>query len=229
MTRPLIFSAPMVRALLDGRKTMTRRVLKPQPYFDKDGLLWWHWSKWAGSASRDPIGSIHEEWLEHLPYVVGDRLWVREAWQDCCPLWHFAWCGCGSREMMVSTHRPVYRGDPIECQKRGPEDKEAPPLKWRSPIHMPRWASRRTLIVENVRVERLQEITEADAEREGVEKPILPHWPGLPFRSAFRGLWLDLHGPVSWEANPWVAVIGFRVVRANIDAPSASARITSTE
>lgn len=220
MTRPLIFSAPMVRAILDGRKTMTRRVLKPQPgepVFDGE--------RWLDRA-RERTAPHDAGERSITPYAVGDRLWVREAWQHARK--RYCRCPQGAEpqpcdDWMEGTGCRSDRGDVIYRA-----DAESLAF-WRSPIHMPRWASRLTLIVESVRVERLQEITEADAEREGVEKPILPHWPGLPFRSAFRGLWLDLHGPVSWEANPWVAVIGFRVVRENIDAPSASARIMSTE
>ena len=239
MTRPLIFSAPMVAAMLAGAKTMTRRVLKPV-----------RGSTIADMTEETPADhvikgakyrSLPFDKLTH-PYAVGDRLWVRETWQDYCPAWHGAWCGCGSQEMVASTHRPVYRADPVEDHKRSsPDGRKAPPLRWRSPMFMPRWASRLTLIVESVRVERLQEITEEDAIREGVvAQPGAAdgchftvnadgmHLQSSTARGAFFRLWKTLHPEHDFDdptgerndseidANPWVAVIGFRVIRKNI-------------
>ncbi len=87
-----------------------------------------------------------------------------------------------------------------------------------APIHMPRWASRLTLTVTDVRVQRLQEISEADAEVEGVELAVFPDWPVTTFRGAYRGLWESLHGPGAWAENPWVAAITFTIECRNIDA-----------
>lgn len=95
-------------------------------------------------------------------------------------------------------------------------------MPWRSPIHMPRWASRLTLIVESLRVERLQEISEEDARAEGA---MLEYGEGAKIskRRAFELIWKHINGETSWAANPWVAAIGFRVIKANIDAPEAQA------
>ncbi len=194
MTRPLIFSAPMVRAILDGRKTMTRRVLKPQP---PDGARFMgihHASDepdtWFFNSPKGPF-KVRERFSE------GDRLWVKEK------------------------HRPHASG--VDYGADIHEAQHSQLGGWISSMMMAKRFSRLTLIVESVRVERLQEISEADAIREGVEKPILPHWSGQPYRSAFRGLWLDIHGPGSWEANPWVAVIGFRVALRATGGPQVEA------
>lgn len=205
--RPIPFSAPMVRAILDGRKTQHRVVLKPQP---EDGAL--------GKPSNPGLWDVHyraargyvrvtERDLkrvlleDHTPYAVGDRLWVREAW---AAIVDGAW-----RQDDV-----IYRADGNEGWKHG----------WRPSIHMPRWASRITLEVTGVRVERLQDISEADAEAEGIEAKVIcgvghswTHYgnPNGPVgwtdpRQSFASLWTSLHGPGAWEANPWVAVIEFK-------------------
>lgn len=192
--RPIIFSAPMVRALLDGRKTQTRRVLKPSRsitrlgYTDPllrldvlDGALWW----WDGVHER--VGAS-----QPYPYATGDRLWVREA---VC--WVSAW---GWR----------YRADNDDLADKRESGEVG---RWRSPIHMPRSASRITLTVTDVMVQRLQEISERDARDEGVDHT----WPRIG-RDAFCDLWNSLHGPDAWDANPWVAALTFTVDRRNIDA-----------
>jgi hypothetical protein len=207
--RPIIFSAPVVRALLDGRKTQTRRVLKP-PY---------------GAMERTGYGAWKPICTKFFP---GERLWVREAW---LPL----------ETKTGDGERAVYKADADE-DGTVPYLISGTPLgggvgnmrvdRWRSPIHMPRWASRLTLTVTDVREHRLQEISEADAMAEGVVQ--LPHVekdggrhftvPGahgidaLTASRAFRDLWNSIHGPDAWEANPWVAAITFTVERRNIDA-----------
>lgn len=203
--RPIIFSAPMVGALLAGRKTQTRRIA------------------WRNEGDPDPQAVPHPSpWQLTKP---GDRLWVREAWQDYCPLWEGAWCGHGTHEGIVRDHRPVYRADPAETWLRGPEGKEQPPTKWRPSIHMPRWASRLTLTVTDVRVQRLQEISEADARAEGhpftwdgkqYEPPPLDSWQGYGSASFFLSVGKEF-GPGAWVANPSVVAITFTVDRRNID------------
>lgn len=190
--RPILFSGPMVRAILSGTKTQTRRVLKPQPYFDNRGLLWWEWSRSAGSASIDPVGQPSDEWLKHCPYgAPGDVLWVREQFSyehGCgkdaidCPCWYWA------------DGNPDY-GD------------------WTRPkpsIHMPRWASRLSLRIKAVRVERLQEITELDAIAEGVTDWMIGPTSA---RQDYRKLWESINGAGSWAANPFVWVIEFEVMK----------------
>ena len=215
--RPILFSAPMVRAILDGRKSQTRRIVKPQPHagvrrsvFVRSGLEDGH-----GRELRCPHG------------VPGDRLWVRETWQhapqdrcDCpqpsepspCDDWSNG-TGCRSNRGEV-----LYRADV------GNETEERSVVRlahrhgthvapWRPSIHMPRWASRITLEVTGVRVERLQEISDADAMTEGVPFTELPQGQDRPdplHRAQFADLWESINGPRSWEANPWVWVIEFR-------------------
>jgi hypothetical protein len=174
--RPIIFSAPMVKALIEGRKTPTRRILKPQPV---PCLSW----------SAPPPGTYpSDKGWSRLPYELGDRLWVREG---AC--WVSAW---GWR----------YRADNDDLEDKRASGEVGP---WRSPIHMPRHASRLTLTVTEVRVQRLQDITLADARAEGV-------W--FPELFSFLRLWNSLHGPDAWDANPWVCAISFTVEQRNIDA-----------
>lgn len=191
--RPSIFSAPMIRALLDGRKTQTRRVLKP-PY----GTL-----EYLGGGQWRPICT---------KLFPGDRLWVRET----VALW-------------TGAHRDtVYRAD--ESAEEWANLKHDADLGFwtvRPSIHMPRWASRLTLIVTDVRVQRLQEISEDDAIAEGIHRNLSNWYPipgvdgsGTTARAAFAGLWNSIHGPDAWDANPWVAAITFDVKRGNIDTPT---------
>ena len=210
--KPMIFSAPMVKALLDGRKTQTRRILKPQPPADAH-MVRAYTENAPRAALRNTVGWFVPEagdlWPCNdgdripLPYTLGDRLWVRETW------------GMG-----LSDHGdcPRYKatmdyqcGDKIKPPHEGP-------FKWRSPIHMPRWASRLTLLVTDVRVQRLQEISVVDVFAEGAVPADLPHGSHIGReRDFFRDLWNSLHGPDAWEANPWVCALTFTVHRANID------------
>ncbi len=185
--KPIIFSADMARAILDGRKTQTRRIVKPQPI---DG--------YAPDSS----------WIR--PFAKGQRLWVRENWA-WYPLDHDPSC-------------VIYRADYAP-------DAPAPAEfgKWLPSIHMPRWASRITLEVTDVRAEKLQEISEQDALSEGIESaggffgcqcwrdymepnPELSSFPDDPVGS-FASLWESIHGPESWNRNPWVWAIEFRRVQ----------------
>lgn len=190
--RPIIFSAPMIRAMLDGRKSQTRRVLKP-PY----GTL---------ELTRNGWKPIYTKAFK------GDRLWVREAHST-----HNAhgtdrqdgkrWGPWGGLPTAVSPD-----GDRIAYYREGFD--RCGFSSWRPSIHMPRWASRLTLIVTDVRVQRLQGITEADAIREGVT--LVEESLEDP-REAFRALWNSIHGPDAWDANPWVAAISFETRKCNID------------
>ena len=191
--RPIIFSAPMVRALLAGRKTQTRRIVRAAP--SSRG--------WNCDLREGRLTFVAAEGVRYfpaiLPYDVGDRLWVREAWRTNKGFDYLAPSGLPG---MVAIH---YEADG-STEAFG---------RLRPGMFMPRWASRLTLTVTAVRVERLQDISEADAEAEGIhERPILPHWPERPFASVYRGLWNDLHGPRAWDANPWVAAISFSIERA---------------
>lgn len=176
MDRPIIFSAPMVRALLDGRKTMTRRKA---------------WKK-EGERGFVQWGEGPSPWQRVQP---GDRLWVREA--------------C----MSDPDRFTIYRAD---WERYNVCDT----MRWRPSIHMPRWASRLTLTVTAVRVERLQEISCADAIAEGIapaanSQTIDCDTPDP--RDEFHALWDRLHGEGAWDANPEVVAITFAVRKGNID------------
>lgn len=209
----MIFSAPMVRAILDGRKSQTRRVLKPQPDTTKisapfhpelrDGRSWVF-------MARDDFPGFSSATAEFLtPYAIGDRLWVREAWRvhkayDCL------------------SPRNLSKDDDIWWEADRPEPGQIIPAaavsgRYRHAHFMPRWASRLTLTVTDVRVQRLVEISEADAFVEGACRR---NYDG-PARDAFRDLWNAIHGPNAWAANPWVAAYTFSAERRNIDAGSA--------
>lgn len=226
--RPILFSAPMVRALLDGTKTQTRRVVKPwQCPGQATGS-----DEWIAVAQKHPrwgfvvTGTSEAACADNLaasgccPYgKPGDRLWVRETWQG--PLF-------GDMD--------AYRAEPDDFNK--PEFCEyaadggpAPEFmtmdddlvcRWRPSIHMPRWASRILLEIVSVRVERLNAISEADAQAEGCpcyvcSRPMdgkaeddchcFHRKAGV---SDYRHLWESINGPGSWDKNPWVWVVEFR-------------------
>ena len=224
--RPMLFSAPMVRAILDGRKTVTRRIVKPVKFYPDFGCAvgqvggaWRYGSPAAlGLRERGDHWSVVLEGdvLQRMctseaygwgagagcPYGVpgGDRLYVRETW--AAP--------------HAYDHLPP-RLIPQDARIHYAATEDRGGLLWRPSIHMPRWASRITLEVTGVRVERLQDISEADAVAEGC-KPIRPELvqDGLivrPGRSAveeFRLVWEQIHGGGSWEKNPFVWVVTFR-------------------
>ena len=222
--RPIIFSASMVKALLEGRKSQTRRILKPQPVSlpgrvtapaqDDDGIWGQTITEWRWS---DSLGNYEPERETFQPlrlrYAIGDRLWVRETHSLHHAHGHgrsdgLRWGPWGGLPTTVSadgTQIAYYREGFDRCGHG----------RWRSPIHMPRWASRLTLTVTDVRVERLQEISEADAFDEGVTRADVPL---ATWRASYRTIWNSLHGPHAWADNPWVAAISFTVARRTIEA-----------
>lgn len=203
--RPIIFSAPMVRAVLGGKKTQTRRIIKTQPSqpfggIFHDGSKWW---------TGDSLTGALIETLR-VPYAVGDRLWVREAWRTI---------GYAPLSECVNHADIHFRASASEAEEAT--------FRWRPSIHMPRWASRITLRVTEVRVEQLQEISQEDAKAEGMiewQSTERPCWawylrePGLAAfatpQAAFATLWRDIYGPGSWDQNPWVAAITFERIDA---------------
>lgn len=191
--RPILFSGPMVRAIMDGRKTMTRRVVKPQPEMVFDGESLSDGNAYGGWEPKLPPWS---KW----PYQLGDTLWVRETWQGAVdgdePLY-----GIIYRASWNANEPAFKRDDRAEKYFTGVS-------KWRPSIHMPRWASRITLEVTGVRVERLQDITEHDAIGEGV----ISSDYDKTYRYAFSVLWDSINAKrgYGWAANPWVWVIEFR-------------------
>jgi len=206
--RPIIFSGPMVRALLDGSKTQTRRVVKPigaHHIFQFRG-------EEAAHGADEPTG----EWAwcraervvsEHIrcPYgKPGDRLWVRETFAH----------------MYRGNAAPEARcDDDVAYKADGFTPDEYAYGSWKPPIHMPRWASRITLEVTGVHVERLQDISEADALAEGIE--VGPsgfhvdggrHFHAASARESYASLWDSLNAArgFGWDVNPWVWVVQFR-------------------
>lgn len=209
--RPIIFSAPMVRALLDGRKTQTRRLIKPRGVNLFDGT-------WADSYALDPGNAGWRQDCIH--YAVGDRLWVREKHYltddgDS----EFAVCPADGEDVVQAHKASIER---VAAQQKLSPTWAARHLKLRPSIHMPRWASRLTLLVTGVKVERLQEISEADAKAEGAVcttcANVVSPPDGFPsYRSGFGILWNQINGAGAWDANPWVVAITFTVHRSNID------------
>lgn len=217
--KPIIFSAPSILAIQEGRKKMIRRAVNPQPdprARGEETVLHgpnWHFFNRPNRNGKHNGGMVVG--TVKCPYAVGNRLWVRETWQDYCPLWGGVWCGHGDQEGVIRDHLLVYRADPLELHLRGSEGNQASPVKWRSPIHMPRWASRLTLEITEVRVERLQSISEEDAITEGVDSISIadvPRQATLSRRADFAQLWDKVNGKHPWESNPWVWTISFRVV-----------------
>lgn len=191
--RPILFSGPMVRAILDGRKTQTRRVLKGIEDLG-DGRF--HLFNAHGGCFGVAEADIPTEALNYPAYEVGDRLWVRETWTHTGDgVWTIA------NARMALNGRVSYRADG-----------EIAGAKYWPSIHMPREFSRITLEVTGVKVERLQDISESDAEAEGCAGGYNDDASGYrPAVGDFADLWNSINGPGAWEANPWVVAISFRV------------------
>jgi len=201
--RPILFSAPMVRAILAGAKTQTRRVVKPQPEAEHGGEPYWFVGGYRAWTYRDTQDVLRQGGsVLPCPYgQPGDRLWVRETWShDAISL---DACRAAHEDLMGGmSYGPYYRATEV-----APDT-----LVWRPSIHMPRWASRILLEVDSVRVERLQAISRGDAMAEGCPFPNMAAGPN-PL-DWFKGLWTDLNGPDSWTANHWVWVINFKRLEA---------------
>ncbi|SBW72409.1 morphogenetic protein [Klebsiella pneumoniae] len=256
--RGMIFNSEMVRAILSNRKKQTRRIMKVQPESNQLGLLLitdstrhsdigkYHW------AESNATGNHVRSKLFSSPFgAVGERIWVRETWatlgnEDGCYVdWEDNLCKGDER----SAAR-IYRAS---CEQRPgdyglwsiPDDAYWKPHTkehkfegaWRPSIHMPRWASRILLEITDVRVERLNAISEEDAQREGVHTEVwdqtvvarnyaardeffqfwsedMPHYVEMNqlYRSSFRSLWESIYGAENWLATPWVWVIEFKHV-----------------
>jgi hypothetical protein len=225
--RPILFSGEMVRAIREGRKTVTRRVVK-LPKGSQLEEISWPWMRptvWLPNRQKSV--------LMDCPYgEPGDRLWVRETWSDV---------------NLSGAPGIAYRADGDVCDlmdEPGFLDDEGAfnyddervkryhfaawyedlisgaEGRWRPSIHMPRWASRIQLEITSVRVERLQHISQKSAIDEGCSVPDLPSDLAGLFgecpadeRTAFASLWSRINGKASWDANPWVWVVEFRVIK----------------
>jgi len=227
--RPILYSGSMVRAILDDRKTQTRRLVKPQPNGVRRDVVP------VGSPSPSGFTDDHGRAIRCPFGSPGDRLWVRESWQLFDPHPDGDGDALGASRIRHGRRAPwdgvvneraiewvaAYRADGDVAHKTHG------PALWRPSIFMPRWASRLTLDVTAVRVERLQAISEDDARAEGVrELPLQEGAPGAWWTAdpsagaamhardpvaAFRKLWDSINGDrASWESNPWVWVVEFK-------------------
>jgi hypothetical protein len=225
--RPILFSGAMVRAILEGRKTQTRRVMNPQPEAENaDGDLCF-----ADGVVIHPT-NLAIEWPHGIP---GDRLWVKETWatSEFCdkrparnmekPGMGYGWPIWYEADGALNTRGRGALSGGVGFTTKG---------KKRPSIFMTRWASRITLEIESVRVERLQDISEEDALAEGIrqftkdgslvkfwlcdpcEGELKAAWTDLPRTAvgAYRALWESINGPGSWDKNPWVWAITFKVL-----------------
>lgn len=210
--RPIIFSTPMSQALLDGTKTQTRRVIKPQPneVFGSGVSMQFpeFFSVHAGVAKR-----TNHQWIR-CPYGrPGDFLWVRETWSSVFRK---------TRHSNGCLYRTEDNGRDIN-----PGSMKG---RWRPSIFMPRWASRTTLRITEIRPELLNSISAEDALAEGIRssKEIVPRLteyfyiddPDVGWytaKSAYVALWDKINGEGSWDNNPWVWVVVFEVIKKNID------------
>ncbi|EMM8839770.1 hypothetical protein RZM86_002949 [Pseudomonas aeruginosa] len=218
--RPILFSGPMVRAIIEGRKTVTRRVMKYQPHEDASvtvgnynvTVVDRHGEQQPGPEAFGAWWSDGERGCICPHGQPGDRLWVREAW-------------AADAQVDAIAPRDLSQGEPIwypaDLSVRQTGCSMISKGRGRPSIHMPRWASRILLEITAVRVERLQDISEEQAQAEGVKGEQCDHarqacadigcW-GDTAKGAFGFLWESLNGEGSWAANPWVWVVEFKRV-----------------
>lgn len=198
----MIFNAEMMRALLDGRKTQTRRTVKPQP--DEDGLAKVTNGPWVDTSERNyrcPFGA------------AGDRIWVRETWAEA-----------GASAPDLKLYRANYPEHVPSIYENVPPAEE---IRWTPSIHMPRTASRILLEITDVRVERLNAISEEDAEAEGIDMEALydsqdcydcianHNMTGRPtVTGAFKYLWESIYGEEGWKSNPGFGLLSSNELRS---------------
>ena len=202
--RPILFSAPMVLALLAGTKTQTRRVAKVENTLGIDSIL--APRRAGGHAATYLLPDQAAEAAACCPYgQPGDRLWVREShwwFKDEC-------------DHETGYYPPALTADDVEYRADGESTRHG----WRPSIHMPRWASRILLEITSVRVERLQDISDPDALAEGCSHNDMLH--GDRLASVYARLWEKINGPGSWAKSPYVWVVEFkRVQQASSGRPS---------
>ncbi|HIE9406578.1 TPA: morphogenetic protein [Klebsiella pneumoniae] len=231
--RGMIFNSEMVRAIVSGRKTQTRRIMKvqPKPSKSRPGDFWFSSKKLESmvhvsdlAPGKSPIADYHLFIQEHCcPFgAVGDRIWVRETFQG--PLFDYDLMDsyCKDPTPFEKPEFCVYKADGVPAPEFYDADDELH-CCWRPSIHMPRWASRILLGITDVRVERLNAISEEDATAEGVPPAgsLLPDYLGTfltpkgdfaTAKVAFQRLWESIYGEESWKANGWVWVIEFKRV-----------------
>lgn len=223
---PMIFNTEMVQALLDGRKTVTRRPMKKQPEDSGDGFDWWpsdyHQSMLRVSNIESVECNNKRQFLkdcisEASPFgSIGDLIYVRETFAT---LGHHDYQEVSPRDRS-EIHEVRFKASERDAVANC-SDWEVRGYHWRPSIHMPRWASRLTLKVSDVRIERIQEINDEQAIDEGISRhPSLPAWLSpagyhtTPIY-AYEELWNSIYG--NWNNNPYVWVIEFEVIHKNVD------------
>jgi hypothetical protein len=225
--RPILFSAPMVRAILEGRKIVTRRAVKGGQIPTEDtSITAGERQRWSAIGQRDPrygfcvFGSTEAECAKELeefatcPYGRrGERLWVRETWY--CDHFEVQRGPYLQPADMVDLGQAREDGDLVYAADGLTPYEQAQPT-WKPSIHMPRWASRILLEITEVRIERLQDISRSDIRAEGLECPpefasddVSPNYRDW-YPAAWRELWESTGG--NWDANPWVWVVEFKQV-----------------
>ena len=231
--KPILFKQEMVQAILEGRKTVTRRVLKKQPIYEKNSAYMgggvYRFEHYGFDLSKDWTNiNLAKSEGKNIPFEVGDILWVRETWNICNMNYEdnaitFIYKADKSEE--ESAIRTIVTDKSFEKYERSMAENNS---EWRPSIHMPRSAARIFLKIKDIRVERLQDITEEQCLKEGCKAKVISSYMGqLPFsneenfqlanRLAFQNIWdsaikkqdLDKY---SWNANPWVWVIEFERV-----------------
>ncbi|MEB8380657.1 MULTISPECIES: hypothetical protein [Acinetobacter] len=209
---PILFSTEMVQAILTGRKTQTRRVVKSELIIEQ--------AEFERGNRPNVIQSEPslQYWTENsCPFgQVGDRIWVRETWHvepnvtgwsmnenEPCTGWIEYKAG-GSKEVTAPNFDAVQR-----CFPKGEVDWDFLPYSWRPSIFMPRWACRLILEITNIRIERLNDISEADCVKEGIGSALLRDCK----KPKFMQLWESINGNGSWNKNPWVWVVEFKIIQ----------------
>lgn len=213
-SKPILMRADMVLAILDGRKTQARRIIKPQPpmfagsWYQRGPDHMWHEPKYPNRWwFVSPSGKENHVAPIDAPYAVGDHLWVRETWREVPTTAYRA------SEGVTYTINP---SDPSSCAIYRAGWDRSGVWSWRPSIHMPKWASRITLEITDVRVEQIRDISDDDicadlgAPREWLGPGPEPYPRG--HRGAWRQLWNIVNGEGAWETNPWVWVITFKRV-----------------
>lgn len=213
--RPILFSTPMVEAIVAGRKTQTRRIPQPQPVpfmdGDKECEVALHYDE-DDKRPRVRLGRVIT--TQRLRFGLGDRLWVREAWAKT-----------SVAPIIESFDNPftVYRAADNRSDYGGP---------WKPGIHMARYRSRITLLVTDIRLQRLQDMCAADSVAEGIEcdtcvamrTSACQQMGCFASIKAFEKLWDSINGArFPWSRNPWVVALTFKTILANIDSVKAQA------
>lgn len=203
--RGMIFNGEMVRAILDGRKTQTRRIVSNRHLnlIDVGSQI--------GECYSLDCGIDHENsqsyYREHCPFgAIGDRIWVRETWAEA---------GAGAPELQI--YRANY---PEHVPSHYENVQPVEEIRWTPSIHMPRWASRILLEITDVRVEKLASVSDEDAGKEGYPADPSPYGGSMDKWLWFRQLWDGIYPEQSFKHNPWVWVIEFKVVPNVQDNPA---------